>query len=226
MSEIHAYRSRRGFKARIGLAGYVTLLGSMSRHPTDINSLAMRLGWGRDTCYRLVPQFHKRGRLHISDWRIAPRKVPIAIYAYGPGEDAPAPTLTPDGRQRSPVRILRPEKMSPEVIAFCNVLDELETASSIKEIKAATGIHHDTARQICAALRREKLGYIERYLPRDGCGGTYMAMFKLGQRKDASYPNPKALRRKTVKAWQQRSAANQPMRDLIAALQPPVAQAA
>lgn len=219
MSEIHSHRSSRSLKARIGMPGYVTLLGSLNKGPTTINGAAQRLGWGRDTCYRLIPQFHKRGRLHISEWLAEPGKVPVAVYAYGPGADAQPPTHSPNGRPRSRARILTPHRMSPEVLAFCAVLEALETAVSINDIRDATGIHRNTASAVCAALRREKLGYIERYLPRDNCGGAYVAMFRLGKRRDADYPNAKMLRKRTAKAWRDREAANRPMHELTAALQ-------
>lgn len=221
MTDSHYIRSTRPFKARIGLSGYAALLANLHQAPGTIPEVAERMGWGRDTCYRLIPSLHAKGRLHISGWLVQPRGSIMPTYNYGTGLDVTPPLArNKRGQLRKTPEILRPERISPEVIAFCNVLDELETASSIGEVCEATGAHRETIYKLLASLCSAGLAYIERWLPRDGVGGKHMAMYRLGHRKSADYPNRRAIRRKTALAWRTRAAANQPMRDLAAALAP------
>ena len=214
----------RPLKARLGLAGYAQLLGGIKRQPGTIRQIAEGQGYGRDTCYRLIPELHALGRLHIGGWLLEPRRACVAIYHYGPGQDVPAPATRPSGRTVLAGRTLTPKQPSPEVISFCSALDELEEPSSALELNKATGIHRDTLRRMLAALRAEGLIHRCRWMPRDNCGGRHVAMYVIGEGKDVAYPNRRAMRTKTVRAWNERVKQADPFRQLHRALTAPANQ--
>lgn len=215
--------SRRPLKARLGLAGYVMLLAKLKAQPATIPATSEATGCGIDTMYRLIPDLHTIGRLHIVDWVMEPRARPLAVYAYGPGEDVPPPVARPNGR---PVRSCKPllrDRVSPEVLALGSLLDALEQPATQQELCDATGLHRDTIRPTLQAIVDEDngIGHICNWTPRDSGGGAWMANYLLGSGRNAKYPNRRVQRSATAKRWRDRVAARKPIEHLLATFAAP-----
>ena len=207
----------RPFKARLGMAGYAAILAEFKREPATIIDLYKRTGIGRDTAYRLVPEMHCKGLLHVSSWRADPARPVMPVYAYGPGADAEPPLARPNGRPIK-ARVLERKRASPEIVALACVMEALSTPSSILELHMETGTHRDTLKKFLTAMHELGLARISVWQRRDCGGGQYMAMWTLGEGSHAKYPSRREARRKTSRRWRERSAQAQPMLMLHKAL--------
>lgn len=200
---------KRPPKARIGLAGYASLLAALKAEPGTIAQLQDRLQWGKDTLYKLVPALHSRGLLHIVGWHERPHASMVAVYAYGQGQDAPVPAKRSNGRPGFG-RVLAPEKIPAEALAFSIVIRELAEPSTSRDLTELSGVHRATLSKILAVLRRHGMARIVAWTPRDTCGGKYIASWQLGRGADAAYPSRERMRKRTAANWRQRSKAAEP----------------
>ncbi len=210
-STIHAMRSSRPKKARLGMAGYVELLATFRDAPATILQAQERLRWGRDTLHRLVVAFHAKGLIHVCGWyAAAKRRRRVALYAFGPGQDVPPPSES--------LRILTPTKPSPEVWAFASVIEELAEPCTVVELTEHTGIDWDTAKAVVVALQKHRLARVLTWRPRENSGGIYQAVYALGAGPNAPYPSRKAMRRRTAKAWYERAARKKAAAEITSAI--------
>jgi hypothetical protein len=181
---------RRPARARLGLAGYVTILATLRDQPDTSVGLMDRTGIGKTNACLLLPQFHAKGLIHIAGWQYGLGQYTKPVYAYGPGVDAPLPAdaVHENGQPRSP-RMAKFRGYKPEFIAFACVMDELAMPVTAVEILAATGLARGTLNGVLRALRKHNLARIAGWVKRDGSGaGGRMAQWQLGSAKNAPYP--------------------------------------
>lgn len=210
----------RPLKARLGWSGYVGILAALHAKPMCLPDMPAVMGIGRDTLYRLIPGLYSAGWLHVSAWELRPSNT-LPVYAFGPGDDAPAPTMRPTGRPVEGARILA-DTPSPEVIAFCSMLRAIsDTSACISDIALETGSHRETIRTALDALVDAGLAHLSAWQPRF-CNptGPIAAHYKIGAGSRAKKPSKKARRYASSKRWRNSVKQREAFGPLLLALRP------
>lgn len=181
---------------RVGMAGYVRLLAMLRIRPNTIPDAADFVGVGRVACYRIITTMHHLKLVHVSDWLIQYDRRTLPVYAFGPGEDAPAPIKRPCGRAVRNAKLPKLRDFSSEVVGLHLLIKAMSEPASRAQLGRDTGLHEKTIRTALAAMVRHGLAFIDHWAPREAPGGPPIAHFQFGAGKNA--PRPKPIPRKEI----------------------------
>ena len=172
---------------RLGVAGYVALLAALRDGPSTIPVMADRHRLSTAAAYRFVATFHRLGCLHICAWRSGPG-ASYPVYAYGRGQDAPAPA---NAAPFTKARIMA------EGIPLAKALECLEGLSSKRDVMEWSGMSHTLAKIALGACIEHGLIYIADWHARTPTGhGEPLPQYRLGA--GPSVPKPSRERRRLV----------------------------
>lgn len=181
---------------RVGMAGYVRLLARLRMRPSTIPDAVGFVGVGRGACYRIITTMHHLKLVHVSAWSTDYDRRTLPVYAYGPGEDAPAPALRPCGRPTRNAKLPTLRDFSSEVVGLHLLIKTMAEPVSKAQIGRETGMHDKTIRTTLAAMVRYGLAYIDHWAAREAAGGPPIAHFQFGT--GVSAPRPKPISRKEI----------------------------
>lgn len=152
---------------RIMSKGYATALRVIYDGFATWATVAARLNIGRLTSQRLCRAFCDQGLCHVIAYvRSGDARGPTtALYAFGPGKNAPRPRGGTDQMPRAP---------GIELLTFCNAIKELTLGShNGKTIAEAVGYSPRTARDTLRALKAERLIHVDGFPPMATGGDGY-----------------------------------------------------
>lgn len=201
----------RSSRVRLGVDGYVMVAAVLASKPATSRDLGARADIGHMAARRFTTSMHMMRRIHISGWKMV-RCGYVAIFTWGPGEDAPCPVARP--------RICTVRRLCPSMAHFEAFLKAIEPGPiSTIDITRETGLHADTVRRAVDATLATGLGHIADWTAADE-GGNVRPKIVLG--RGANVPKPgryEILRRKRERQGQWRSQAR-PFEQLLQALAP------
>lgn len=180
-------------KGRLGIVGYIRLLHLLQQKPLMRNEFIEAGGIGRTAAWNILGSFYLLGLVHVADWRVVSDSPLQAVFAAGPGPDAPPPaTRGPAGQLLQYVpKIAGPKVPSPEVIGFKTLLDAMAESRTKQGLAMHTGLNGPTVRRAIAALVELRMAHIECWTPPNSVGGgPPVPNFKLGPGANAKRPKP------------------------------------
>lgn len=193
----------RAQRNKLGLVGYANLAAMLDDKPSTASSLTARAGLGHVAAYRWLMSLHSLGRVHIASWECKAKSPMLPVFAWGPGHDAPAPRVRPNGKPVQAVNLPEP-RVCPSVVAWEYLLRSIEAPASRVEVKAATGLDGTTVKEALAALVNLELAHVALWLDRDQ-GGIPLPQYQLGAGRNVPMPRTKrAERRELLRARQER----------------------
>jgi len=183
---------RKCRKHGLGMAIYARLLSAL-RAPMTAMQLTDADIATRGTVRRFLRSAHRMGWAHIVGWQMEHRSLPVEVWAFGHGVDAPYPTHRPSGEPvRSRPFTIKPAPILTELLSFFSLLEELRAGpSSSAELAAAVGISETTAYHAVRQLKAAKLVRIARWPNKPTSGGRPEPIFAFGCGNDAPRPKPK-----------------------------------
>jgi hypothetical protein len=142
----------RPLKARLGMQGHAAVLAHLKATPSTFDDLlAADLIGSHSNGYILLASLHRLLRIHISGWREQRGRHMQAVWAYGCGDDAPAPSHRAGGARRvQSVFVPAALRIPPAYLALDMLMTELEAPHTTLELVELTGLDPRTVR---AALR-------------------------------------------------------------------------
>jgi predicted transcriptional regulator len=156
--------------------------------PATARELATDIGITPCTALALTREMRSLGLLHVQGWRrVGSCGKPDRVYAFGLGEDAPAP-LTNGGK---PGKVAPPRKCRPRaaVIAFASMLSALETPMTTLDLAEECGIARATALEFLRVAHSVGLVGIAAWNP---SGSLHAPAYALGVKKDKLKPQPES----------------------------------
>lgn len=188
----------RPLKVRLGMEGYVEIAARL-RQPCTIKDLQNEGLVANSNSYRLVPSMWAMGLVHISGWDLTPGRRTMPLWKWGQGDDAPVPERRGINGIR-PVYVKppkKPERASPEIIAFASLLSAIEVRVTRAQIEALTGLNWQTVARALRALMRHKMAHRPGFMPPKSQGGQPAALYLIGPGTNAVFQAlPKQERRK------------------------------
>jgi hypothetical protein len=180
--------SIRDSRTRLGVAGYAHLAAMLVQQPCTVIRLMQRAGLGHVAAYRFIGTLHALRYAHVVGWEMEPGRNAMPMWAFGPGADAPPPTVRPNGR---PVQALRlpKRKVCPGVLHFVQLLRAIEVPAGAAEVQAATGMHHSPVRDFLDTMQALELAHVPLYGHRQQGGGPPMPQYQLGYGRNAAEPS-------------------------------------
>lgn len=180
-----------GTKGRLCLPGYARLLASL-KVPATHRQLVERERIGRGAAFRFLAACHRRNWVHIVDWEMPHRARPLAVYAFGPGGDAPYPSARPNGAPLTgKPQCLYSGPTQPEMLTFLALMDELASPVSALEVVEEIGSCETTVRKTIRILKQLGVVRIAGWTRRSDGSGPPVPLFAIGSARSVSRPTPK-----------------------------------
>jgi hypothetical protein len=173
---------------RKGPVMYARAVCLLIAQPRTTAELTAALGVSASTAAKFVRVMHQRGLIHIERWRPpAYRGDHAAVYAFGPGEDAPAL-----GRScKRPQPLARPYA---DTIAFAELARAIiEAPRTTHEMVEQSGLTLGTVGRVVAVLRAEEQRAL-RIVEWDRSRKAPMPAYGFGIGPDAARPPPMTAR--------------------------------
>lgn len=177
----------RSSRTRLGVEGYSHLCAILAEKPATVREFWLTTKLGRNAAYRFILSLHAMGWAHIVEWVNMPRTKPIPRFAFGPGQDAPAPTLRPNGRPVIAAPLPR-RQLCPHLIAYVNILRALDEAPCTRaELVERVGLDKTVVRWALEAMMSLDIAHIGGWEVRPR-GGEPIAVFHIGTGRTAKKP--------------------------------------
>lgn len=177
----------RDTRTRLGLVGYAHLAALLVQQPSSVLGLMHRGRLGSHVAaYRFIGTLHALGYAHMAGWELPPGLGPRAVWAFGPGQDAPPPTRRPNGRPVEAVRLPK-RQVCPGVLHFVQVLKTLEEPVSIPELIERTGLDRGPLTDCARVLVALELAHVPLWNLREQ-GGAPVPCYQLGRGRNAPMP--------------------------------------
>lgn len=142
---------------RIGKVGYARILRALLDRPMTETQLREKCGIGHTAAHRIVRAMHRLKLVHIGSWACTEGTRYVPAFSFGEGPDAEPPRVRPNGRPTGPLRF-SPCKVAPcELIAFAEILRQLQDPSTAQEVAQATGAHEQHTRELLEEMRALRL---------------------------------------------------------------------
>lgn len=176
----------RASRTKLGMVGYAHLAAMLRDKPMTISSLQAAARLGHMATYRFVMSLHTLKRAHITGWVQKAHSPLLPLFAFGPGQDAPAPTMRSNGRPVEAVNFPA-QQLLPSLIAFEQLLRAIEVPASRQDVIAATGLHYDTVTAALEAMVDLQLAHVPLWLwtPQ---GGPCLPQYELGPGENMPQP--------------------------------------
>lgn len=186
-----------------GIAGSVRLAAALRAQPASISAFRDAHGLSYCGAYGAIGSLYALRMAHISGWLLRPRCRPVAVYAFGPGVDAPCPARTLNGRRSRGGET--PEAKSPSstmvalVYAMRAIQDQPHTREELSEI---TGLHRRPCVLMLKAMVENGFAHVAGW-DHPLTGGprpTYGA----GRKAPAKRPRRESKKAVNARYWQRR----------------------
>lgn len=211
-------KSTRGPRGRIGWRGYAAVLASLHYGPMTCSTLAREHGLSAQGAQNVVRGMHALGLVHRSAWERT-RGMSAAMYAAGPGEDAPRPLNRDGSTCRHQCAQPRQYTAPPELIAFASIVEKLrDEPHAYQALAEATGTAPCNVRQLLKTMKTLRIAHVAEWEVRLH-GGAPAALYALAfNRPDA--PRPSRLQKREIqRRYEQRCAARAKQERTLRALQ-------
>lgn len=212
---------KNGVGQHLAWTDYADLLAKIMGQPMTAKRAAQGYRARLETVRKLLRLFRDQRLAHISAYVKESKATPAAVYAYGFKPDAQMP-LTTEGKVSTAVRP-KYAKPIPAVIAFADIVRNLEQGQTVREISEATGVSPSHLAKLIAYMRSLGIVYICEYQRQND--GYPPAVFKLGSGRNATYPKAMTPQEKSARSWEARKAKRQ-MLEIGHALAGPILEAA
>lgn len=177
--------SARKSRTRLGVAGYVEILAALKKQPLSTRGAAEAGICGRTAANVIIPSMHREGLLRIVEWEQRYKAAARPVYAFGGGNDAPAPEVRTTGRPVvaaiAPIEIKR---VPPELLSFFSAIEALGEPMTRRDICSETGWSANTVRLFIAAMLKHRLCHVDSYQAQSS-GGAHVPRFRIGRGADA-----------------------------------------
>lgn len=178
--------STRPNKATLGVANMVPMLSAMRRRPRSYEDLQRISGIGRTAVRAIIAAMRAVQLVHIAGWSARYRAPFSPLFAYGHGQDVPAPTVRPDGRESQGHFPAVSPKPRTNIVALAAMIRAIEAEPcSLDDLVDITGASMLMVVGVVAALRKHRMAYIADHVERSTAGGPARRLFAAGARRDA-----------------------------------------
>lgn len=187
---------QRAQRNKLGMVGYAHLAAMMCAAPCTATQLRHAAQIGHVAAYRWLMSLYQLGRVHIAAWQCQSKAPMLPLFSWGPGKDAEAPRLRPNGKPVAAVN-MPVRRLCHSVVAWEYLLRSIEAPASRVEVKAATGLDHTTIQEALASLVALGLAHVPMWVDREQ-GGAPLPQYQLGAGPNAPMPRPKRGEQKAL----------------------------
>lgn len=172
---------------RLGLHGYLFALREIHKAPRTAEYIAQVMSLSRENSTHLMRRLRAARLIHIGGWVKAERAnvTKQAVFVFGAGDDVPYPSGSPFQKAE------RATTLNAAAIAAGALLRALSSVASKHDVREFTGMTHMHSNNAVNYMHSIGLIHIAAWSPQIG-GGTPIALYVLGQGRDAARPKPES----------------------------------